>query len=213
MNEENTQAIETVETSSEGKPLEVISVSVDSTEKRKRVALVFSFIWTIISIIYSITMTAYLMSQNWVSTTFTIVLSALLAMFIIIVLVLTGLFFTDMNKFKDNGKGLKILGFLIKLFKAGLNITYVALTIIAIAGMAYNGMSTIKQWAVLLATLLVAVIKLLLVFVTFFGPKIMKRKFAKGTYSKTTFVNGKKNEKKHKKTNKLLQKLSEWSAK
>ena len=213
MSEENTQAIETTGTSSEGKPLEVLSVSVDTTEKRKKVGLVFSFIWTIISIIYSITMTAYLMSQNWVSTTFTIVLSALLAMFIIIVLVLTGLFFTDMNKFKDNGKGLKILGFLIKLFKAGLNITYVALTIIAIAGMAYNGMSTIKQWAVLLATLLVAVIKLVLVFVTFFGPKIMKRKFSKGTYSKTTFVNGKKNEKKHKKTNKLLQKLSEWSAK
>ena len=153
MSEENTQAIETTETSSEGKPLEVLSVSVDTTEKRKKVGLVFSFIWTIISIIYSITMTAYLMSQNWVSTTFTIVLSALLAMFIIIVLVLTGLFFTDMNKFKDNGKGLKIIGFLIKLFKAGLNITYIALTIIAIAGMAYNGMSTIKQWAVLLATL------------------------------------------------------------
>ena len=102
MNEENTQAIETVETPSEGKPLEVISVSVDSTEKKKRVALVFSFIWTIISIIYSITMTAYLMSQNWVSTTFTIVLSVLLVFFILIVLVLTGLFFTDMNKFKDN---------------------------------------------------------------------------------------------------------------
>jgi len=213
MTEENTQAIETTETPSDGKPLEVLSVSVDTTEKRKRIGLVFSFIWTIISIIYSITMTAYLMSQNWVSNTFTIVLSALLAMFIIIVLVLTGLFFTDMNKFRDNGKGLKVLGFLIKLFKAGLNITYVALTIITIAGMAFNGMSTIKQWAVLLTTLLVAVVKLILVFVTFFGPKIMKRKFSKGVYSKTTFVNGKKNEKKHKKTNKLLQKLSEWSAK
>lgn len=213
MNEENTQAIETVETSSEGKPLEVISVSVDSTEKKKRVALVFSFIWTIISIIYSITMTAYLMSQNWVSTTFTIVLSVLLVFFILIVLVLTGLFFTDMNKFKDNGKGLKIVGFLIKLFKAGLNITFVALTIIAIAGMSYNGVDTIKKWAVLLATLFVAVIKLVLVVVTFFAPKIIKRKFSKGTYSKTTFVNGKRDVKKHKKTNKLLQKLTEWSSK
>ena len=44
MSEENTQAIETNETPSDGKPLEVLSVSVDTTEKRKRIGLVFSFI-------------------------------------------------------------------------------------------------------------------------------------------------------------------------
>ena len=211
MSELNSNNVQQINDEIDGKALQVLSISVDEEEKRKRVGAVFSFVWTIISIIFSIAMTAYMMSQHWVSETFTIVLAALLAFFIIVVLLLVGLFFTNADKIGSD-KGLKIVGFLIRIFKAILNIVYVALTIIAIAGMAYNGMDTIKQWAVLLATLLVAVIKLILVIFNFFAPKIIKRRFSRGTYVKTTYVNGKKNKKKHVVWNKFLKKLSDWSS-
>ena len=85
MSELNSNNVQQINDETDGKALKVLSISVDEEEKRKRVGAVFSFVWTIISIIFSIAMTAYMMSQHWVSETFTIVLAALLAFFIIVV--------------------------------------------------------------------------------------------------------------------------------
>ncbi len=213
--EEKTKGIENQQNISEdGNKLDVISVSVDAEEKRKRSGAIFSFVWTIISIIYTIAMTAYLMSQHWVNDQFTIVLSIILAFFIVIVLVLVGLFFTDLDKIKTHDKTLKAVGFLIRVFKAGLNITFVAITAISVAGMAYGGFTdAVKEWAVVIATMLVAVVKLFLVFFNFIAPKVIRHKFSKGTYYKTTYINGQKQAKKHKTRNKLMKKLNEWSLK
>ena len=213
--EENTKVIENQQNISEdGNKLDVISVSVDVEEKRKRSGAIFSFVWTIISIIYTIAMTAYLMSQHWVNDQFTIVLSIILAFFIVIVLVLVGLFFTDLDRIKTHDKTLKAVGFLIRVFKAGLNITFVAITAISVAGMAYGGFTdAVKEWAVVIATMLVAVVKLFLVLFNFIAPKVVRHKFSKGTYYKTTYINGQKQAKKHKTRNKLMKKLNEWSLK
>ena len=213
--EENTKVIENQQNISEdGNKLDVISVSVDAEEKRKRSGAIFSFVWTIISIIYTIAMTAYLMSQHWVNDQFTVVLSIILAFFIVIVLVLVGLFFTDLDRIKTHDKTLKAIGFLIRVFKAGLNITFVAITAISVAGMAYGGFTdAVKEWAVVIATMLVAVVKLFLVLFNFIAPKVIRHKFSKGTYYKTTYINGQKQAKKHKTRNKLMKKLNEWSLK
>ena len=195
--------------------LDVISVSVDAEDRRKRAGTIFSFIWTIISIIYTIAMTAYLMSKHWVNDQFTIVLSIILAFFIVIVLVLVGLFFTDLDRIKTHDKTLKAVGFLIRLFKAALNITFVAITAISVAGIAYDGfsMDAVKEWAVVIATMFVAVVKLFLVVFNFVAPKVIRHKFSKGTYYKTTYIDGQKQAKKHKTRNKLMKKLNEWSLK
>ena len=213
--EENTKVIENQQNISEdGNKLDVISVSVDAEEKRKRSGAIFSFVWTIISIIYTIAMTAYLMSQHWVNDQFTVVLSIILAFFIVIVLVLVGLFFTDLDRIKTHDKTLKAVGFLIRVFNAGLNITFVAITAISVAGMAYGGFTdAVKEWAVVIATMLVAVVKLFLVLFNFIAPKVIRHKFSKGTYYKTTYINGQKQAKKHKTRNKLMKKLNEWSLK
>ena len=213
--EENIKVIENQQNISEdGNKLDVISVSVDAEEKRKRSGAIFSFVWTIISIIYTIAMTAYLMSQHWVNDQFTVVLSIILAFFIVIVLVLVGLFFTDLDRIKTHDKTLKAIGFLIRVFKAGLNITFVAITAISVAGMAYGGFTdAVKEWAVVIATMLVAVVKLFLVLFNFIAPKVIRHKFSKGTYYKTTYINGQKQAKKHKTRNKLMKKLNEWSLK
>ena len=213
--EENTKVIENQQNISEdGNKLDVISVSVDVEEKRKRSGAIFSFVWTIISIIYTFAMTAYLMSQHWVNDQLTIVLSIILTFFIVIVLVLVGLFFTDLDRIKTHDKTLKAVGFLIRVFKAGLNITFVAITAISVAGMAYGGFTdAVKEWAVVIATMLVAVVKLFLVLFNFIAPKVVRHKFSKGTYYKTTYINGQKQAKKHKTRNKLMKKLNEWSLK
>lgn len=213
--EENTKETENQQYILEdGNKLDVISVSVDVEERRKKSGTIFSFVWTIISIIYTIAMTAYLMSQHWVNDKFTIVLSIILAFFIAIVLVLVGLFFTDLDKIKAHDKTLKAVGFLIRVFKAGLNITFVAITAISVAGMAYGGFTdAVKEWAVVIATMLVAVVKLFLVVFNFVAPKVIRHKFSKGTYYKTTYINGQKQAKKHKTKNKLMKKLNEWSLK
>ena len=213
--EENTNAVDNQQkTEEDGAKLDVISVSVDAEEKRKRSGAIFSFIWTIISIVYTVAMNAYLMSQHWVNDQFTIILSIILAFFIVIVLVLVGLFFTDLDRIKAHDKTLKAVGFLIRIFKAGLNITFVAITAISVAGMAYDGFTdAVKEWAVVIATMLVAVIKLFLVVFNFVAPKVIRHKFSKGTYYKTTYINGQKQAKKHKTRNKLMKKLNEWSLK
>ena len=213
--EENINAVDNQQKVEEdGTKLDVISVSVDAEEKRKRSGAIFSFIWTIISIVYTIAMTAYLMSQHWINDQFTIILSIILAFFIIIVLVLVGLFFTDLDRIKAHDKTLKAVGFLIRIFKAGLNITFVAITAISVAGMAYDGFTdAVKEWAVVIATMLVAVVKLFLVVFNFVAPKVIRHKFSKGTYYKTTYINGQKQAKKHRTRNKLMQKLNEWSLK
>lgn len=214
--DENTKVNEIQQINTEeGTKLDVISVSVDAEDRRKRAGTIFSFIWTIISIIYTIAMTAYLMSKHWVNDQFTIVLSIILAFFIVIVLVLVGLFFTDLDRIKTHDKTLKAVGFLIRLFKAALNITFVAITAISVAGIAYDGfsMDAVKEWAVVIATMFVAVVKLFLVVFNFVAPKVIRHKFSKGTYYKTTYIDGQKQAKKHKTRNKLMKKLNEWSLK
>jgi len=214
--DENTKVDEIQQINTEeGTKLDVISVSVDAEDRRKRAGTIFSFIWTIISIIYTIAMTAYLMSMHWVNDQFTIVLSIILAFFIVIVLVLVGLFFTDLDRIKTHDKTLKAVGFLIRLFKAALNITFVAITAISVAGIAYDGfsMDAVKEWAVVIATMFVAVVKLFLVVFNFVAPKVIRHKFSKGTYYKTTYIDGQKQAKKHKTRNKLMKKLNEWSLK
>lgn len=214
--DENTKVNESQQINiEEGTKLDVISVSVDAEDRRKRAGTIFSFIWTIISIIYTIAMTAYLMSKHWVNDQFTIVLSIILAFFIVIVLVLVGLFFTDLDRIKTHDKTLKAVGFLIRLFKAALNITFVAITAISVAGIAYDGfsMDAVKEWAVVIATMFVAVVKLFLVVFNFVAPKVIRHKFSKGTYYKTTYIDGQKQAKKHKTRNKLMKKLNEWSLK
>ena len=150
-----------------------------------------SAIWTVLSTAYAIATTCVSIARGWVDHTLTYVLIALLAVYVVFFIVFVALIFKDPKKGKF---GLKTYKKLLKIFKIIVNISFLSLTAVSMAGISSSDMS-VWQWIVFVASFVVAAVQLgLNVWLLIF--KLARRRIAKYYKVKITrFVDGKRRKK------------------
>lgn len=172
--------------------VEKIKAEVAQEESKKVSKLQkISAIWTIISTIYAIASTCTFIARGWIEHTLTYVIIALLAVYVAVFIALVVLLFKDPKKIKINLKTYKTL---LKIFKAVVNVAFLSLSAVSMAGISSEGMS-ISKWVLFGLTFLVAVVQLGLK-VSLFVLKLIRKRLAKNYKVKISrFVDGKKKHK------------------
>ena len=118
----------------------------------------FNIAWTLISTLYAIVSVCTFIAKKWVDSVYTYALIPLLAIFIIVFIALAVLMFKDPKKLKNGVSTYrKVLG----IFKAFVNVFFLALTAVSMAGIATSEPDIVK-WAVFCVTLFVALVQLAL---------------------------------------------------
>ncbi len=176
-------------------------------EKQKQSKLqIASFVWTIISTLYTIGTVFTFVYENWVPSEFNVPLVVLLVVWIIAFFVILGLALSSHDK-KKGQKAIKAYKKSIKIFKAFVNVLFVVITVISFVGVAHEGIEGIKQWIVMLFTLAVAVVQLALKISILVIKILLKRKGKGKKVEVVTFTNGV--EKRNKFEEKVLAKFYE----
>ncbi len=175
------------------KKTEEVSANGDTTivvEKQKQSKLqIASFVWTIISTIYTIGTVFTFVFENWVPSAFNTPLIVLLVVWIIAFVVIIGLALSSHDK-KKGQKAIKVYKKSIKIFKAFVNVMFVVITAVSFAGVAHEGIEGIKQWIVMLFTLAVAIVQLALKISIIILKLLFKRKGKGKKVTVATFTNG-----------------------
>ena len=166
---------------------------VQSEEKDKKMSAVqtASAIWTLICTLYSIVSVCMFVAKKWVDSTYTYILIPLLAVLVIVFIVLVVLTFKDKKKLKTSIKTYKkILG----IFKAFVNVFFLVLTAVSMAGLA-TGETSLVKWIVFGATFLVALVQLALKITKFVMKQVRVAVGKKYKVEVQRFVDGKKKRK------------------
>lgn len=159
-------------------------------ERQKQSKLqVASFVWTIISTIYTIGTVFTFVYENWVPSEFNIPLIVLLVVWIIAFVVIIGLALSSRDA-KKGQKAIKIYKKSIKIFKAFVNVLFVVITAVSFAGVAHEGIEGFRQWIVMIFTLAVAVVQLALKISIIIIKLLFKRKGKGKKVTVATFTNG-----------------------
>lgn len=147
--------------------------------------------WTVISTLYAIVSVCMFISKKWVESAYTYALIPMLAVFVIVFICLVVFTFKNPKKAQANIKNYKkALG----IFKACVNIMFLALTAVSMAGLA-NGEMNLVKWIVFGATFFVAVVQLALK-ITKIVMKAMRKAVAKKFKVEVQkYVDGKKQKK------------------
>lgn len=131
--------------------------------------------WTIISTIYAISSVCTFIVKKWVASAYTYALIPMLAVFVGVFIALVALSFKDVKKLKTNIKTYrKVLG----IFKAFVNVFFLALTAVSMVGIAMAGNFDLVKWIVFGFTFLVALVQLALK-ITKFAMKCAKNSLSK----------------------------------
>lgn len=147
--------------------------------------------WTLISTLYAISSVCTFIAKKWVDTAYTYALIPMLAVFIIVFIVLAVLTFKDPKKLKTSVKTYRTL---LGIFKAFVNVFFLALTAVSMAGIA-TGKPDLVKWIVFGCSVLVAFVQLSLKIAKF-ATKCAKRSLSKKyKVEMHNFKNGEKGKK------------------
>ena len=162
--------------------------------KDKRVSLVsrLSVVWTLISTIYTIASTCFLISRRWVDHVFSYVLIGVMVLYVGIFI---GLIAFAFDNPKRSGEKAKVFKKLFSILKTFMNIAFIVLAIMQIVALTDAHGAGFLRYLILGVTLLVAVVQLALKLTLLFM-RARRKHVAKGYRVRIKrFANGK--EKKH----------------
>lgn len=150
-----------------------------------------SIAWTVISTLYSVISVCTFVFKGWVDSTFSRVLIVMLAVYVAIFVALVVLVFRNPKRAKGDIKTYKkTLG----IFKAFVNVVYLALSAVSMASLALSE-TTLVSWLIFGGTFLVAVVQLSLKIAQFAIKQTRKAIGKKFKVEITTYVEGKKKRK------------------
>ena len=113
-------------------------------------------VWTVISTLYAIASVCTFVAKKWVDSAYTYALIPMLAVFVGVFIALVALTFKDPKKLKTNVKTYKKL---LAIFKAFVNVFFLALTAVSMVGIA-TGKPDLVKWIVFGFTFFVALVQL-----------------------------------------------------
>lgn len=156
----------------------------------------FGFVWSVISVIYTIAMVIFFVSRKWVPSDFSVALVILLVAWVVAFIVIIGIAINN----RDAAGGRKALGIYkkaIKIFKYLVGILFLVITIVSMTGIAKGGgLEGAKEIAIVVVYLIVTVIQLAVQIALIVMKAVMRRQGKNMVVQAVTFVNGKsKNDK------------------
>ena len=113
-------------------------------------------VWTVISTLYAIASVCTFVAKKWVDSVYTYALIPMLAVFVGVFIALVVLTFKDPKKLKTNVKTYKKV---LAIFKAFVNVFFLALTAVSMVGIA-TGKPDLVKWIVFGFTFFVALVQL-----------------------------------------------------
>ena len=113
-------------------------------------------VWTVISTLYAIASVCTFVAKKWVDSVYTYALIPMLAVFVGVFIALVVLTFKDPKKLKTNVKTYKKV---LAIFKAFVNVFFLALTAVSMAGITTGKPQHVK-WIVFGFTFFVALVQL-----------------------------------------------------
>ena len=113
-------------------------------------------VWTVISTLYAIVSVCTFVAKKWVDSVYTYALIPMLAVFVGVFIALVVLTFKDPKKLKTNVKTYKKV---LAIFKAFVNVFFLALTAVSMVGIA-TGKPDLVKWIVCGFTFFVALVQL-----------------------------------------------------
>ncbi len=167
-------------------------ISTATNEGRTQIA---SFVWTLICVVYTIVSVILFMVNNWIPSRFNSALIALLAVWIVVFIVIVGVSLGT----KNEGKGKKALALykkLIVIFKGLVNIMFLAISAVSMAGIAVQGFDGVVQLLMFVFTFVVAIVQVALKISIMVIKAVYKHRGKKIAVKVVTFVDGKQKENK-----------------
>lgn len=113
-------------------------------------------VWTVISTLYAIASVCTFVAKKWVDSAYTYALIPMLAVFVGVFIAIVVLTFKDPKKLKINVKTYKKV---LAIFKAFVNVFFLALTAVSMVGIA-TGKPDLVKWIVFGFTFFVALVQL-----------------------------------------------------
>ncbi len=159
--------------------------------KRAKAVALASAIWTLICTLYSIVSVCSFVAKGWVDTTFSRVLIVMLAVYVVIFIVLAVLTLKNPQKRKGD---MKVYKKTLGIFKAFVNVVYLAITAVSMAGIA-SGETTLWQWVMFAVTFGVALVQLSLKIASFVFKRVRKAVGKKFKVEINRYKDGKKKSK------------------
>lgn len=188
-----TQEVKPVDQKYSQEEIQAAQAVVEQEEKDKGMTVVqkVSVVWTIISTVYAIVSTCTFVAKKWVDSAYAYALIPMLVVLVITFVVLVVLTFKDKKKLQTNVKNYKkILG----IFKAFVNVFFLAISAVSMAGIA-TGETSLVKWIVFAATFFVALMQLVLKITKFAMKQVRKAVGKKYKVEMHKFVDGKKKKK------------------
>lgn len=173
--------------------IEQATADVQKEENDKGLSVVqkLNVAWTVISTLYAIVSVCMFISKKWVESAYTYALIPMLAVFVIVFICLVVFTFKNQKKAQSNIKDYKkALG----IFKASVNVMFLALTAVSMVGLAKGEMSPIK-WIMFGVSFFVAVVQLVLKITKVVMKAIRKRVAKKFKVEVQKYVDGKRQKK------------------
>lgn len=188
-----TQEVKPVAQKYSQEEIQAAQAVVEQEEKDKGMTVVqkLSVVWTIVSTVYAIVSTCTFVAKKWVDSAYAYALIPMLVVLVITFVVLVVLTFKDKKKLQTNVKNYKkILG----IFKAFVNVFFLAISAVSMAGIA-TGETSLVKWIVFAATFFVALMQLVLKITKFAMKQVRKAVGKKYKVEMHKFVDGKKKKK------------------
>lgn len=188
-----TQEVKPVDQKYSQEEIQAAQAVVEQEEKDKGMTVVqkLSVVWTIISTVYAIVSTCTFVVKKWVDSAYAYALIPMLVVLVITFVVLVVLTFKDKKKLQTNVKNYKkILG----IFKAFVNVFFLAISAVSMAGIA-TGETSLVKWIVFAATFFVALVQLVFKITKFAMKQVRKAVGKKYKVEMHKFVDGKKKKK------------------
>lgn len=172
------------------------ALEVTKVYRPQKVTENFGFVWSVISVIYTIAMVIFFISRKWVPSEFSVALVVLLVVWVVVFIVIIAIAINN----RDAKGGRKALGIYkkgIKIFKYLVNILFLVITIVSMTGIArQGGLEGAKEIAIVVVYLIVAIVQLAIQIALIVMKAVMKRRGKNMVVQAVTFVNGKsKNDK------------------
>lgn len=188
-----TQEVKPVDQKYSQEEIQAAQAVVEQEEKDKGMTVVqrLSVVWTIVSTVYAIVSTCTFVAKKWVDSAYAYALIPMLVVLVITFVVLVVLTFKDKKKLQTNVKNYKkILG----IFKAFVNVFFLAISAVSMAGIA-TGETSLVKWIVFAATFFVALVQLVFKITKFAMKQVRKAVGKKYKVEMHKFVDGKKKKK------------------
>ena len=187
-----TQEVKPVDQKYSQEEVQAAQAVVEQEEKDKGMSVVqrLSVVWTIVSTVYAIVSTCTFVAKKWVDSAYAY---ALIPMLVVLVEseILASIIRKDKKKLKTNVKNYKkILG----IFKAFVNVFFLAISAVSMAGIA-TGETSLVKWIVFAATFFVALVQLVFKITKFAMKQVRKAVGKKYKVEMHKFVDGKKKKK------------------